>query len=637
MVAIALLQQLDQTVHERGLVDLSNFSSVGKHSLRAMGLEQRIVDEIQKTKRQYFEEVKRESAAVGHFSSTYDNRLKASMAPGVSAILRPPDEYPWEINLGHLSLASVVELEDERYDNEIQILNCRMRYVLIRSDSGMDQGDEHDMERELEPKRFMETQLSFRTDSVEGSIDTTVIDQVMAKVDFGGIADLPLPALFNKIKMKMQEKEERKEMERKMKRQRLENPNAAKAAEDRKMRKRLRRQQSRRQELLKNKRMTLDSKLIANDVLLSGTTDHVKHQDVRDIELSESDGENEDDAGSGKQHPTGTSMSSSTSSDGSEEDKGDLDTFIEGVLDVIGSGGNKKEESDDDEDRLSPRTPKEPTPKSRSLNTGSLVQSDESDSESTSTKKRKMEPENQVEYRLIVFSNLDRGEFLITNNGENKLRGKTRSQQLLLQWTEDIVNFHFFSSELKLYESPVGRYQEHDVVTRFSRSKDGRMWSEVVHDEPDGAIELTFPPSLQRVVDKLDKMQNGAVSSRSNQLQLSNGNVNGGGGGGGNEDDLDVANRLEMMKKEKAELMDLIRYITLENRVMQTRVLQLASDLSVSREDMRRFVKQMSEDKIRIVEHQQYLITDNMELQKQVQSFKKRVRELELNMKHSGK
>merc|ERR1712217_180904 len=164
-----------------------------------------------------------------------------------------------------------------------------MRYVLIRSDSGMDDIDEHDMEREREPKRFIETQLSFRTDSVEGSIDTTVIDQVMAKVDFGGIADLPLPALFNKIKQKMQEKEERKEMERQMKRQRMENPKAAKAAEDKKMRKRLRRQQKRREELLKNKRMALDDTLIANDVLLSGTTDHVKHQDVRDIELSESD------------------------------------------------------------------------------------------------------------------------------------------------------------------------------------------------------------------------------------------------------------------------------------------------------------------------------------------------------------
>merc|ERR1711997_1111621 len=82
--------------------------------------------------------------------------------------------------------------------------------------------------------------------------------------------------------------------------------------------------------------------------------------------------------------------------------------------------------------------------------------------------------------------------------------------------------------------------------------------------------------------------------------------------------------------EENKELLDLIRYITLENRVMQTRVLQLASDLSVSREDMKRFVKQTSEDKMRIVEHQQYLIKDNMELQKQVQAYKKRIRELEL-------
>eukprot|EP01083_Nonionella_stella_P037174 101358_1 len=42
-------------------------------------------------------------------------------------------------------------------------------------------------------------------------------------------------------------------------------------------------------------------------------------------------------------------------------------------------------------------------------------------------------------------------------------------------------------------------------ATRFSRSKDGRMWSEVVHDEPDGAIELTYPPSLERIVDKCNR------------------------------------------------------------------------------------------------------------------------------------
>ena len=120
--------KLDHTVHERGLVDLSNFSSVGKHSLRAMGLGERIVEKIQQTKQKYVDDMKAESIQNGQFSSSYDNRLKASMAPGVSAILRPPDEYPWEINIGHFSLASVVQLEENRYDNEIQILNCRMRY-----------------------------------------------------------------------------------------------------------------------------------------------------------------------------------------------------------------------------------------------------------------------------------------------------------------------------------------------------------------------------------------------------------------------------------------------------------------------------------------------------------------------------
>ena len=98
--------------------------------------------------------------------------------------------------------------------------------------------------------------------------------------------------------------------------------------------------------MLKNKRLTLDDQLIANDVLLSGTTDHAKHQDVRDIELSDSDG----DPGNTTKLGTATSTSMSSSSYGdSEEDKGDLDTFIEGVLDVIGSGKAKKEESEDDD------------------------------------------------------------------------------------------------------------------------------------------------------------------------------------------------------------------------------------------------------------------------------------------------
>merc|ERR1712228_208047 len=284
----------------------------------------------------------------------------------------------------------------------------------------------------------------------------------------------------------------------------------------------------------------------------------------------------------------------------------DLDSFIEGVLDGI--GGNDDNDSSDTEKEQTATTPN-PTrslSKSNTLNSGTLINSDlenESDSESISLSKRaRNNKQNETDFRLIVYSHLDRGEFMISNNGVTQLKGKTRHQQLLLQWTADILNFHFFSTELKLYESPIGKYQEHDVVTRFSRSKDGRMWSEVVHDEPDGAIELTYPPSLQRIVDKIDGDGNEEEKKE-------------------NVDDNDDANK---------ELLDLIRYITLENRVMQTRVLQLASDLSVSRDDMKRFVKQTSEDKIRIVEHQQYLIRDNMELQKQVQAYKKRIRELEL-------
>ena len=274
----------------------------------------------------------------------------------------------------------------------------------------------------------------------------------------------------------------------------------------------------------------------------------------------------------------------------------DLDSFIEGVLDGIGGNDNDDNEENEADSPI-------PSPnKSDYLQTHSDNDEQRSDSESVSVSVKRGKgdsSESGIEYRLVLFSNLDRGEFQISNDGLTQLKGKTRSQQLLLQWTSDVLNFHFFSTELKLYDSPIGKYQEHDVVTRFSRSKDGRMWSEVVHDEPDGAIELTYPPSLQRIVDKIGVHKSEDTKDR--------------------------------------ELLDLVKYITLENRVMQTRILQLASDLSVSREDMKRFVKQTSEDKIRIVEHQQYLINDNMELQKQVQSLKKRIRELELNRNYHAK
>merc|ERR1712154_363449 len=126
-----------------------------------------------------------------------------------------PDEYPWEIHIGHMSFASVVQLEDKRYDNEIQVLNCRMRYVMIRS-------EEDPQYIDMSQKPFVETQISFRTDTVEGSIDTTVLDQILTKIDFGGIVNLPLPALFNKIKTKMKEKQNRQEMQRKYKKDRME-------------------------------------------------------------------------------------------------------------------------------------------------------------------------------------------------------------------------------------------------------------------------------------------------------------------------------------------------------------------------------------------------------------------------------
>ena len=40
---------------------------------------------------------------------------------------------------------------------------------------------------------------------------------------------------------------------------------------------------------------------------------------------------------------------------------------------------------------------------------------------------------------------------VLSLNRDNKSRGKTRSQQQLLQWTEDVVNFNFYSAALKLF------------------------------------------------------------------------------------------------------------------------------------------------------------------------------------------
>ena len=67
----------------------------------------------------------------------------------------------------------------------------------------------------------------------------------------------------------------------------------------------------------------------------------------------------------------------------------------------------------------------------------------------------------------------------------------------------------------------------------------------MVHDKPDGAIELTFPLSLQRVVDKVQgtaldakQLQNSKVAAESVVPS---------------EDDNDSERRLEAMGKEKAE------------------------------------------------------------------------------------
>merc|ERR1712154_346593 len=120
-------------------------------------------------------------------------------------------------------------------------------------------------------KPFVETQISFRTDTVEGSIDTTVLDQVLKKINLSEFADLPLPALFNKIKSKMKEKQNRQEMQRKYKKMRMDKltQKEKENENDQNENKRLEKQQKRRQKLLKEKKSKLDTQILADDVLLN--------------------------------------------------------------------------------------------------------------------------------------------------------------------------------------------------------------------------------------------------------------------------------------------------------------------------------------------------------------------------------
>ncbi|ETO24117.1 hypothetical protein RFI_13041 [Reticulomyxa filosa] len=68
-----------------------------------------------------------------------------------------------------------------------------------------------------------------------------------------------------------------------------------------------------------------------------------------------------------------------------------------------------------------------------------------------------------------------------------------------------------------------------------------------------------------------------------------------------------------------------VRYLVAENRAMQTKISQLASDLASSSDEMKKLVLQSTEDRIRIVEHQQLLMEENEQLREQLAKFEKNV------------
>merc|ERR1712048_242531 len=158
-------------------------------------------------------------------------------------------------------------------------------------------------------------------------------DQVLKKINLSEFADLPLPALFNKIKSKMKEKQNRQELQRKYKKMRMDKltQKQKENEEDRKENKRLEKQQKRRQKLLKEKKSKLDDQILADDVLLNNQINGHKHNNVAEIELSDSE-----------QH---TNKEKTAEKNGK---KGlDLDSFIEDLLDGI--GGNDWIESSEEE------------------------------------------------------------------------------------------------------------------------------------------------------------------------------------------------------------------------------------------------------------------------------------------------
>jgi len=90
----------------------------------------------------------------------------------------------------------------------------------------------------------------------------------------------------------------------------------------------------------------------------------------------------------------------------------------------------------------------------------------------------------------------------------------------------------------------------------------------------------------------------------------------------------DKEKKIKTLEVEVDKNLELVRHMIVENRAMQTKILQLNSDLAISRDDMSRFIKNATDDKIRIVEHQQTLVEQNMTLQSKYEELQQQYSQL---------
>ncbi|ETO21035.1 hypothetical protein RFI_16169 [Reticulomyxa filosa] len=134
---------------------------------------------------------------------------------------------------------------------------------------------------------------------------------------------------------------------------------------------------------------------------------------------------------------------------------------------------------------------------------------------------------NDAEFRMTVYSHLDKASFKLTRDGIPYLDGKSVGQQALVQYwmgKATKMQIHLFGKQFNLDTSPFGRWYKKDVVMRFSRvwiyfflfffyfainvqtqkkkKKDnsGHMWSEILNDQHEDVLELSYPHSYSHIV-----------------------------------------------------------------------------------------------------------------------------------------